>query len=170
MTELDLRQSPWNEGLGISSEYLDHQLYLLGCMVHASPVFDSLEDHALLKLRTRFQESQIGQALLGVAVAIRNAMDQNPSRANYWLDGIEASVGTLYPSEKSSEQVTLTIREACNKVIHCISINFHYVSDEPRRGLALEPQVHLYGTHGSKDWKATIDIDRFIQVASQLTG
>jgi hypothetical protein len=90
MSELDLRQSPWNEGLGISSEYLDHQLYLLGCMVHASQVFDSLGDHALLAMRTRFQESQIGQALLGVAVAIRNAMDQNPSRADHWLNGMDA--------------------------------------------------------------------------------
>lgn len=169
MTELDLRQSPWNEGLGISSEYLDHQLYLLGCMVHASPVFDSLGDHAL-NLRAKFQETQIGQALLTVAVAIRNAMDQNPSRAGYWLDGIDENVGTLYPTVESGEQVSLTIREACNKVIHCASINFHYLSDAPRRGLALEPRAHLYGTHGDKEWKATIDINRFIQVAAQLTG
>jgi hypothetical protein len=170
VTELDLRRSPWNEGLGISSEYLDHQLYLLGCMVHASPVFDPLGDHALLNLRAKFQETQIGQALLTVAVAIRNAMDQNPSRAGYWLDGIDANVGTFYPTDQSSEQVSLTIREACNKVIHCVSINFHYLSDAPRRGLALQPKVHLYGTHGNKDWKATIDINRFIQVAAQLTG
>ena len=168
MTELDLRQSPWTDGLGISSEYLDYQLYLLGCMVYASPVFDSLEDHALLGLRKQFQERQIGQALLGVAVAIRNAMDQNPSRADYWLDGIDASVGTLCPTAHSSK--SLTIREACNKVIHCDSINFHYVSDQPRRGFALEPMVHLYGTRGNEGWEATLNIDRFIHVAAQLTG
>jgi hypothetical protein len=168
MSELDLRQSPWNEGLGISSEYLDHQLYLLGCMVYASPVFDSLEGHALVDLRKQFQEHQIGQALLGVVIAIRNAMDQNPSRADYWLDGMDTSVGTLNPTDPSSKP--LTIREACNKVIHCGSINFHYVSDQPRRGFALKPMVHLYGTQGNKDWKATLDIDRFIHVAAQLTG
>jgi hypothetical protein len=169
MTELDLRQSPWNEGLGVSSEHLDHQLYLLGCVVHASPVFDSLEDHALLNLRGQFQERQIGQALLGVAVAIRNAMDQNPARADYWLNGVDASVGTLHLTAHGSEPVSLTIREACHKVIHCSSINFHYVADQPRRGLALEPRVHLYGTHRNQDWKATLDIDRFIHVAAQLT-
>ena len=168
MSELDLRKSPWNEGLGISSEYLDHQLYLLGCMVYASRVFDSLADHALLELRKQFQEREIGQALLGIAVAIRNAMDQNPSRADYWLDGMDASVGMLYPGAHGGKP--LTIRDACNKVIHCDSINFHYVSDEPRRGLALEPRVHLYGTHGKEDWKATLDIDRFIHVVAQLTG
>src|ERR1700678_2010527 len=102
MSELDLRKSPWNEGLGISSEYLDHQLYLLGCMVYASRVFDSLADHALLDLRKQFQEREIGQALLGIAVAIRNAMDQNPSRADYWLDGVDANVGTLYPTAHSN--------------------------------------------------------------------
>jgi hypothetical protein len=170
MTELDLRQSPWNEGLGLSSEYLNQQLYLLGCMVHASAVLDSLPDHALLNLRTQFQEIQIGQVLLGVAVAIRNAMDQNPARAQYWLDGIDANVGTLYPTAQESTQLSLTVREACNKIIHCDSINFHYVADQPRRGLALEPKVHLYGTHNGKDWKATIDVDRFIHVCAQLTG
>ncbi len=170
MTELDLRRSPWNEGLGISSEYLDHQLYLLGCMVHASAVFDTLADHALLDLRKQFQEREIGRGLLSVVVAIRNAMDQNPARADYWLEGIDTTVGVLYPIVDGNEQAPLTIREACNKVIHCSSINFHYVCDLPRRGLALEPKIHLYGSHGNRDWKATLDIDRFIHVAAQLTG
>jgi hypothetical protein len=35
--------------------------------------------------------------------------------------------------------------------------------------MALVPRVHLYGTRGKEEWKATIEIDRFIEVASQLT-
>ena len=95
MAELDLRKSPWNDGLGISSEFLDHQLYLLGCMVHASVAFETLGNHPLLTLRQQFQEIEIGRRLLTIAVAVRNAMDQNPSRAEYWLQGVEDNVGTL---------------------------------------------------------------------------
>jgi hypothetical protein len=170
MAELDLRKSPWNEGLGISSEFLDHQLYLLGCMVHASAAFDKLGNNPLCNLRQQFQEAEIGRLLLTIAVAVRNAMDQNPSRAEYWLQGIKDDVGVLknLASQKDVER-TLSFREACNKLVHCLSINFHYVAEKPRRGMALVPRVHLYGTRGKEEWKATIEIDRFIEVASQLT-
>jgi len=170
MAELDLRKSPWNDGLGISGDFLNHQLYLLGCMVHASAAFESLGNHPLLDLRQQFQETEIGRVLLIIAVAVRNAMDQNPSRAKYWLEGVEDNVGTLNElgSKKKTESV-LIFREACNKLIHCLSINFHYVSENPKRGMAMFPLVHLYGMKEKKEWKATIDINKFINAASQLT-
>ena len=97
-------------------------------------------------------------------------MDHNPSRAEYWLQGVDDDVGTLkrIAREKETESV-LNFREACNKLVHCVSINFHYMSEKPRRGMALIPLVHLYGTKGQEDWKATIEINKFIEVASQLT-
>jgi hypothetical protein len=170
MTELNLRKSPWNEGLGISGEFLDHQIYLLGCMVHASAAFEKLGKHPLLDLRQQFQETEIGRLLLTVAVAVRNAMDQNPSRAEYWLQGVDDNVGTLKTlGSKEKTESVLGFREACNKLVHCLSINFHYASKKPRRGMALAPLVHLYGTKGKEEWKATIDVNKFIGVASQLT-
>jgi len=170
MAELDLRKSPWNEGIGISGEFLDHQLYLLGCMVHASAAFDKLGNHPLCNLRQQFQETEIGRLLLTIAVAVRNAMDQNLSRADYWLQDTEDGVGILknLVSQKDVE-TTLSFREACNKLVHCLSINFHYAAEKPQKGMALVPRVHLYGTKGKEKWKATIEIDRFIEVASHLT-
>jgi hypothetical protein len=35
--------------------------------------------------------------------------------------------------------------------------------------MALNPVVHLYGTKGEQEWKATIEINKFIGVATQLT-
>jgi hypothetical protein len=120
MAELNLRQSPWNEGL---------------------------RSHPLLALRQQFQETEIGRLLLTLAVAVRNAMDQNPSRAEYWLQQVEDNVGSLETlGNKKGPESALIFREACNKLVHCLSINFHYVSDNPRRGMALTPLVHLYGT------------------------
>lgn len=170
MPELDLRLSAWNEGLSISSEFLDHQLYLLGCIVHASAVFEQLDDKALRDLRQQFQESEISRLLLTVAVAVRNVMDQNPTRASYWLDGEDDSVGKLKTmgGKKEGDSI-LNFREACNKLVHCLSINFDYKARKPRRGMAINPVVHLYGAKGTQEWKATIDINKFIGVASKLT-
>lgn len=168
MTELDFRKFPWNEGLGISSEFLNHQLYLLACMVHASAAFEQLGKHPIKDLRQQFQETEIGRLLLTIAAAVRNAMDQNPSRAEYWLQGVDDNVGML-ELLKEGKKSALNFREACNKLIHCLSINFDYAADKPRRGMALDPFVHLYGFRGDREWKATIDINRFVDVAAQLT-
>lgn len=166
MPELDLRKSPWNEGLGIPSEFLGHQLYLLACMVNASRSFDGPEMAAYAVLRQQFQEVEIGRLLLILAAAVRNGIDQNPVRAEHWMEGIDDKVGTLHRAGKVEE--TLSFREACNKVIHCLSLNFHYVSEQPRRGMALEPLVHIYGLKDEEEWKATIDLNEFIRVANQL--
>jgi hypothetical protein len=141
MAELDLRQSPWNEGLGISSQFLDHQLYMLGCVVNASSSFDNLGDHSLVGLRQQFQETEIGRLLLTAAVAVRNGIDQNPRRAEYCLQDRQDDVGTL--ANDGKEESLLSFREACNKIVHCVSINFHYTSERPRRGMAITPLVHL---------------------------
>jgi len=169
MTELDLRKSQWNEGLCISGEFLAHQLYLLGCMVYASVAFDKLGS-PICSLRQQFQEAEIGRILLTIAVAVRNAMDQNPSWADYWLQGVKDEVGLLKNLARPTDSETmLGFREACNKIVHCLSINFHYVAEKPKKGMALVPIVHLYGTKGNEEWKATVEIDKFIEVASQLT-
>jgi hypothetical protein len=65
------------KGSVFSGEFLDHQ--------HASPAFEALGNHPLCELRQRFQETEIGCLPLPLTVAVRNAMDQNPARAEYWL-------------------------------------------------------------------------------------
>ena len=167
MSELDLRKSPWNDGLAIPGEFLDQQLYLLACMVNASRSFDGPEMTAHAALRQQFQEVEIGRLLLTIAAAVRNGMDQNPARAEHWMEGIDDKVGSLYREGKDEQ--TLSFREACNKIIHCLSLNFHYVSEQPRRGMALEPLVHIYGFKGKEEWKATIELNEFIRVANQVT-
>lgn len=103
MTELDLRKSPWNEGLGIPGEFLDQQLYLLACMVNASRLFDSPEMTAHAALRKQFQEVEIGRLLLTISAAVRNGVDQNPARAEYWMEGIDDKVGSLYREGKDEQ-------------------------------------------------------------------
>lgn len=167
MSELDLRNSPWNEGLSINADYLHHQLYYLGTMFYSSPVVDNIKSISLSNLRQQFQEEEIGRVLLVIAAAVRNDMDQNPGRSAYWLDGTNTIVGSL-TLLNSRQTHDLHFREACNKIIHCLSINFHYLHEKPKKGYALKPKVHVYGTKGKSEWKATIEISHFIDVAYDL--
>jgi hypothetical protein len=167
MPELDLRRSPWNEGLSVPSDYLLRQLYLLGCAVNASKAIEALGVDALLALRGRFQEAEIGRMLITIAAAIRNAMDQNPSRAEYWMRNLENNVGTLEETGKSTLSA-LTFREACNKILHCTSLNFDYSKVPPMRGGPVTPVLYLYGERNGKDWKATLNVNAFIDHANNL--
>jgi folate-dependent tRNA-U54 methylase TrmFO/GidA len=123
-----------------------------------------------LELRREHQESEIGRVLLFVAVTIRNAIDQNPSRADYWLSHSPTDVvGVLTPDLKEAKKFEkLHFREACNKIIHSESINFDYGVRKPRRGDVLNPRVYIYGEHRRRHWKATIEIDRFTDIACLL--
>ena len=97
-------------------------------------------------------------------------MDQNTARADYWLSHSPTDVvGVLTPDLKEAKKFEdLRFREACNKIIHCDSINFDYRVRKPKRGDVLNPRVHVYGTHKRRHWKATLEVDRFADIACLL--
>lgn len=166
--------SHWNEGLGFSDQFLDHHLYLLSCIVHASPTFDRLNDDSLRRLRASFQEAEIGQLLLTVVVGIRHATDNLDSSYTEFMktDGEnDGCVGKLIinPDSERESKTELTLREACNKLIHSQSFSFDYASETPQTGMAINPLVHVFGAKGSENWKASIDLDQFISIATRRT-
>jgi hypothetical protein len=131
MTELDLRKSEWNDGLGVPAEFLR-------------------------------------QHLLVIAAAIRNAMDQNPARADYGLEGMDTTVGDLVRNTETPTATPLSLREGCNKILHCLSINVDYATEPARRGGTLNADVHRYGEKDGKEWKASLSLMKFVEVAFQL--
>ena len=148
MAEFDPRRSPWNEGLSISPEIISLDLYRLLCIFHASRSINSTESISIPLLCKNFQEAEVGRLLISIASAIRNACDQKPSRAEYWKESLNSDkVGDLIPNLKSPDETgPLSFREACNKIIHCDTLNFDYCGKEPRRqGSQLAPIVYLYG-------------------------
>ena len=169
MTELDQRGSPYYAGLDITPDYLGHQLYLLGCIVHAGSRIDDLGTHALAALREQFQEAEIGRVLLTIAVAVRTSMDQNPRRAAERLDRVGDDIGTLEYLNESRTTARLQIRDACNKLMHCKVLNFDYVDEWAGRGAALNPIVYAYGSLREVEWKASIDLNKLIHVAFVFT-
>ncbi len=95
-------------------------------------------------------------------------MDQNPARAEYWMANLENHVGTLGLASELNISSPLSFREACNKILHCTTLNFDYEDDILRRGGPINPTVYLYGEHKGKEWRAALDINSFIDHANEL--
>ena len=167
MAELDFRKNPWNDGLSVPHHALSIEIYRLLCLVQTSSLLEKNSSRFHIELRQEHQEGEIGRLLIFIAAAIRNAMDQNPSRAAHWLESEPSDVvGVLIPNLKEPEvREDLHVRDGCHKIIHCDTINFDYRSRKPKRGDALRPKVHLYGSYRRKEWKATLEINRFVDLA-----
>jgi len=149
----------------VSAEILDRDVYRLVALFHASEKLAKTPER-ICKLRDMYQESEVCRLLLTIAVTARNNMDSNPSRTEYWFDGEDDTVGSLAKNLDQPNQLSdLSFRESCNKIIHCDRVNFDYIEDKPRMGDSLRPRVYLYGEHGQRSWKATLEIDKFSNMA-----
>ncbi|SRR6266567_3515798 len=101
------------------------------------------------------------RALLNVAIRIRIVLDWYQTHAAYYLKKAAVPVGTItWTTTKKRED--LSLREACNKIIHARSADFHYESSHEHRRSALLPEVTLVGVRDSKEWRATLQISEFL--------
>ena len=169
MGELDLRNSPWNDGLAVDQKTALREVYYLLCIFLASQKIDRLDVFTREILRPEFQESEINHKLISLAIIIRNSWDQNPNSFEYHLKDYSQQVGKLWKNiKRPTKAVPLDFREACHKILHCTSINYHYQHNKPKLGYALANQVHLYGWKKDENWKATLNIIEFCKLAVQV--
>ena len=172
MPEFDQRHSPWNEGLSIPSVVVSRDLYRLACIFHASPSLGNDGFDLTADLRRQFQEAEAAHLLISIASVLRNSHDQNPNRTEFWRKQLPSDdVGELIKGiEAQTKPLPLTFREACNKIIHCTTLNYDYVHQSARVGDPLLRKIHLYGFLNDTEWKASIDIDRFIEFAEHMNA
>lgn len=124
-------------------------------------------DQPLLGLDSEFCDYEITRILLTAAVSLRVIDDRD--------DGVLARAdpcGVLDPWVGQGGIEPLSLREACNKILHAVRINFDVErldgGDIRQIGLSptyLNPTLYLYGTHRGRDWKATLDVMAFIRGA-----
>lgn len=101
------------------------------------------------------------QRVLIHAAVLARVKDDNEEESRLKLGEFETTCGVLIEDlSKPNEPIPLSLREACNKIIH--ALRFHYdVESQPRN--IVNPTVYLYGNRGNKNWKATIQIIDFIK-------
>jgi hypothetical protein len=161
-------------GLGPQGHELDPEplaldLYRLLCMVVADRPIAKLSERswALPFLQDRYRRSEITHALVSSAIALRIWLDQRDSRE---YDNFKTKCGKLYPNwpKQKNKVDNLTLREACNKIVHADDIRFDIVVPDrahnpDENGNYLRPHIYLYGVKGNRRWRAKLSIIEFVR-------
>lgn len=106
-------------------------------------VFEKLENDAITRL------------LLSTAITLRILDD----REKYKLNMFSTYCGYL---QVDSESIGLTLREACNKIVHALYIEMARNTVVPDI-MYLFPEIYLSGEKNKKKWLATINIYEYVR-------
>ena len=116
------------------------------------------------QLRGEYVYSELIRILTSTAIAVRILFDQHEQE----LTGVsQRPCGELYEDWPNTLQPEdLTLREACNKIVHATKVQHDEVDPDPGHnpdqiGVYLLPFVHLYGEKNGRDWKAKLSIVEF---------
>lgn len=124
--------------------------------------------------RDELEQSEIVRLLVSTAIQIR--ILEEDFTASYKSQGkqVPASPSTGIWVKNLANPVAeepLSIREACNKIIHAERINFDRVNARHPTRSYLRPKVYLYSSAKRKvGWRAVLDVPRYFAVAYHLAG
>lgn len=166
VTEYDIE--PWgSRGWALSAARVRLELYRLVASVLASREFGALPagvGQPLNELSRDFEMGEIEHALVSIAITVRVLLDQESPRP---LES-RSECGVLTPDVACPDnQRRLTLREACNKIIHAKQRNFDVDNYSTPTGLS--PSIHLYGAQFEQEWKASVDLLAFSGLIAELT-
>ena len=110
-------------------------------------------------LANEFEKVEIEHLMLQIATLFRSAdtcaLEELTSdqRWNPTVGKLEQPIG--------SSIMDLSLREACNKIIHVWEIKYEIIDGDYEWNRFLKPIVYLYGQKQGKPWKAILDIEKF---------
>jgi hypothetical protein len=144
-------------------------LYRLLCLVLADQRVAALAtaSQSIERLQDEYLRTEVRRILISSAAALRIWFDQHDRQA---FQHLQTNCGKLFPEwpqHKSNHEV-LTLREACNKIIHATEINYDSVipdrSNNPdQEGVYLLPYLYLYGSKNEQGWRAKLSIVDFVK-------
>ena len=119
----------------------------------------------LLELLDDTEEATLQEKMIFVAIRLRILDDYVQSKAHtpYLNDMATWVVGSL--DDMKGTKTPLTLREACNKIIHAELFNWKRFATSRTDTQGLVPQVVLYGSHKKNKWRCRILIDQFVECA-----
>jgi hypothetical protein len=138
------------------------ELYRLVAIFLASENFAALrngepgEGHDPVYKLQECEEEEITRILLVLAITAR-VIDDREGRV-YELVGTDC--GTLQRNTSRPATESLTLREACNKIIHAKKVRLDMEEDHNRQRY-LNPYIYIYGNQAEIEWKATVDVVLF---------
>jgi hypothetical protein len=142
-----------NGGYPIAAEALDLEVYVLAALFAGSASLSAVEldMNGIRWVRQTFEVSEISRRLISLAVVLRSALDDSS------LDP-ELTVGRLTPNVAELSRVEdLSLREACNKIIHAQDIDLAPGFREQDERPPISRKVLLRGFHRESEWTAELD-------------
>lgn len=158
------------EGFFFDEAMFKLDLYRLITCFYSSVTFaefgEGVDSDSVRDLQGAFEENEIIRLLVSVATAVR-IMDE---REESFSRKFKFECGSLIIDLAIPNAVIdLTIREACNKIIHARKFNWDVEQLKDEGNLPypttryLVPTVYLYGDKDGKAWKAVLDVTKFVR-------
>ena len=159
-----------NARWAVSRARLRLDLFRLVCSIYASDGFedDVISSPSLVELEVEFWDMEVEHSLVAVAGIVRVLFDQTSPRP----PEARSECGDLVVDEaKPSEGRRLTVREACNKILHAdrrAFVNAHDLDcDPPERTF----WVKLEGVQLDRQrWTASVDLLAFVRAIADFTS
>ena len=159
------------KGHNLDLKYIRLDLYRLLCYFESSKQISLLKESDdyffAKKLSHEFMYDEISRILLSCAGIIRIIDDESEEDDDEFEEDLEEKnpffCGTL---EYKKKNYLLSLRDACNKIIHAQKINFDI--EQIGENKYFLPKVFMYGYRQKEEWKATIDIPKFVDHCTRL--
>lgn len=138
------------------------ELYRLVAIFLASKNFAALrnghpgEGHDPIYQLQECEEEEIARILLVLAITARVIDD----RENHVYEIVGTNCGRLQRDTSRPANEELTLREACNKIIHAKKVRLDMEENDNGQRY-LNPFIYIYGEQGGAEWKATLNVILF---------
>lgn len=120
-------------------------------------------DRAVSNLR-QFADDEVTRILLTSAIAIRIVDD----REGQVVDAHTGPCGTIQSDRENPASMPLSLRDACNKIIHAERINFDLEQEADVEFPYLTPTIYLYGRLGAREWRAELSVMAYVTEATRI--
>jgi len=153
---------------GMTFDLARSSLHLASLLIADKPLRKLYHQYDLKHLEHAsddIKESEIIRLMVEIATQYRLMESGVPpsERSKHYSDGV---VGAL-TVDGVSGAIDLSMREACNKIIHAQNIIFDVTKPRRRNDHYYNPTIHAHGQKGRKKWEALIDVVWFCNAANQ---
>jgi hypothetical protein len=152
---------PRGDAWAFSATRIREDLYRLASILLSARGWEW--DPELQELRSEFEQDAIDHTLTSLASRARMLMDQNAGAqaASKLLCGV-----LLEDAANPSAERPLSLRQACNKIIHAEARHLPEYPDEPVLTGVLQLEGSLIPP---RRWRAQVDINKFVLAVLSLT-
>lgn len=146
----------------VSDSYFSDVRNLIRHFLASEKLATLVKDRKLSRFGNTFDQAEISRLLINISSYHRVKVDDGTWEHAEWMHEKYDGVGELVTDvEKHPEPIQLSLREACNKIIHSKKVEFDIAINQTTKIEYLNPVVYLTGSRYKSKWKAKLNIIDF---------